>query len=174
METVKINISLVGLSELEQLRAISIQTFTETFAKLNTEENMQKYLNENLSCEKLTKELKNPNSEFYFITCNDKPIGYLKVNFGNSQTEQQTEASLEIERIYVLKAYYGKHIGENLLYKAIEIAKQKYYTYLWLGVWEKNVKAIAFYQKHGFEVFDKHVFKLGDDIQNDLLMKLIL
>ena len=56
----------------------------------------------------------------------------------------------------------------------MQIAKQKKVNYLWLGVWGKNPKAIGFYQRMGFVTYDKHIFKLGDDLQTDLLMKLEL
>lgn len=173
MEAVGTNISLVSFNELEQLRAISVQTFTETFAELNTEENMEKYLNENLSMEKLTQELNTRGSEFYFAKINNTIVGYLKINEGQSQTELRTNQSLEIERIYVLKIYYGKNIGKLLFDKAVSLAKERHCKFIWLGVWEENKRAIAFYKKQGFIEFDKHIFKLGDDIQNDLLMKLI-
>ncbi|MBP7822091.1 MAG: GNAT family N-acetyltransferase, partial [Saprospiraceae bacterium] len=101
-------------------------------------------------------------------------IGYLKLNFGSSQTELQDEKALEIERIYVSKEYHGKSVGQLLYDMAIQIAKQKNADYVWLGVWEENPRAINFYKKNGFVAFDKHIFKLGDDEQTDIMMKLKL
>jgi ribosomal protein S18 acetylase RimI-like enzyme len=124
--------------------------------------------------EKLTNELNNPNSSFYFAVVNDKIIGYLKINFGDSQTELKQENALEIERIYVLKEFHGKKIGQLLFEKAMELAIQKKADYVWLGVWEENPRAISFYKKNGFVEFDKHIFKLGDDEQTDIMMKLQL
>ena len=97
-----------------------------------------------------------------------------KINFGQSQTELQDDTALEIERIYVLKEFHGKKVGQVLYEKAIEIAKQKNAHYVWLGVWEENPRAISFYKKNGFVEFDKHIFKLGDDEQTDIMMKLKL
>jgi ribosomal protein S18 acetylase RimI-like enzyme len=74
----------------------------------------------------------------------------------------------------VLKEFQGKKVGQLLYEKAIQIAKQNNVLYVWLGVWEKNTKAISFYLKHGFMEFDKHIFRLGDDEQTDLMMKLQL
>jgi ribosomal protein S18 acetylase RimI-like enzyme len=133
---------------------------------------MDKYLNEALSLEKLTEELNNPNSLFYFIEENDTPIGYLKLNMGASQTELNDNTALEIERIYVTQAYQGKKIGQQLYEKAIQVAKEKGVEYIWLGVWEENHKAIHFYSKNGFVPFDKHIFILGDEAQTDIMMKL--
>ncbi|MBF8963496.1 GNAT family N-acetyltransferase [Pontibacter sp. FD36] len=170
------NIALrkVTLDNIHQLQAISRQTFFETFSTGNTEENMNKYLEEELSVEKLTAELHDSNSQFYFATINDKIVGYLKLNTGQAQTELKDDRALEIERIYALKEYLGKGVGEALYEHAIQIARQMNADYVWLGVWEENPRAINFYKKNGFVEFDKHVFKLGDDEQTDIMMKLQL
>jgi diamine N-acetyltransferase len=169
-----IEIRELTIDDILELQKISRQTFHETFAALNSEENMAKYLEEELSIEKLTAELNNTNSAFYFAVYNAQVIGYLKLNFGESQTELKEQKSVEIERIYVLKEFQGQHIGQLLYNKAIQVARQKNAEYVWLGVWEENTKAIHFYKKNGFIEFDKHIFFLGDDAQTDIMMKLHL
>jgi ribosomal protein S18 acetylase RimI-like enzyme len=166
-----ITIQPIGISEVLQLQSIAKQTFTETFSSQNTKENMEQYLGEALSVEQLSSELKDSNSLFYFALAESNLVGYLKLNTGSSQTEIQSEASLEIERIYVLKAYQGKHIGQALYEKALTVARELKVHYVWLGVWEKNEKAIQFYTKNGFVEFDQHNFTLGNDVQVDILMK---
>ena len=168
----EIEVKQVTLSDIEQLQKISRKTFYETFSAGNTEENMKKYLEEGFSEAKLTGELSNPNSEFYFATLGNNVIGYLKLNVGQSQTEMKDEGALEIERIYVLKEFHGKKVGQILYEKAMEVARQKNADYVWLGVWEENPRAINFYKKNGFVEFDKHIFKLGEDKQTDIMMKL--
>ena len=160
------------LKDITQLQEIGRQTFFETFAAGNTEENMKNYLEEGFSIQKLTAELENKNSEFYFAELDSNVIGYLKLNSGSSQTELIDTEALEIERIYVLKAYHGKAVGQMLYDKAISIAKEKKVNYVWLGVWEENPRAIHFYKKNGFVEFDRHVFRLGNDEQTDIMMKL--
>jgi ribosomal protein S18 acetylase RimI-like enzyme len=169
-----IEITRVLSADVKHLQIIGKQTFLETFSEGNSEENMKKYLEEGFSQEKLLSELKDPNAEFYFAASEGYIIGYLKLNFGNSQTELKDNSALEIERIYVLKAFHGKNVGQLLYKKAIEIAHQKKVSYVWLGVWEENPRAISFYKKNGFVEFDKHIFKLGDDLQTDIMMKLML
>jgi ribosomal protein S18 acetylase RimI-like enzyme len=169
-----IDIQKVTLDKIDQLQKIGRQTFFETFASGNTEENMKNYLDEGFSVAKLTAELNDNNAEFYFATLDDTVIGYLKLNCGQSQTELQDDTSLEIERIYVLKDFHGKSVGQLLYNKAMQIARQKCVDYIWLGVWEENPRAIRFYRKNGFVEFDKHVFKLGNDEQTDIMMKLKL
>ncbi|CAD0008651.1 GNAT family N-acetyltransferase [Flavobacterium chungangense] len=169
-----IEIKKISLEEITQLQEIGRQTFQETFSESNSEENMKSYLEEGFSNEKLTTELKDENSEFYFAMLDNKVIGYLKINFGASQTELKDNKALEIERIYVSKEFHGKSVGQLLYTKAIEIAKQQNSEYVWLGVWEENHRAINFYKKNGFIEFDKHIFKLGNDEQTDIMMKLKL
>jgi ribosomal protein S18 acetylase RimI-like enzyme len=104
----------------------------------------------------------------------DTIIGYLKINTGLSQTEIVEGNALEIERIYVSKDFHGKKVGQALYNKAIAIAIEKNVDYVWLGVWENNLRAIGFYRKNGFEEFDKHIFRLGNEEQTDIMMKLDL
>ncbi|MDI3320655.1 GNAT family N-acetyltransferase [Pinibacter soli] len=169
-----IEIKPVTKNDVADLQKISIQTFTETFAAYNTEENMAKYLREFLSFGKLSEELDNAYSTFYFATLNNSIIGYVKLNFSNAQTELQDSNGMEIERIYVLQEYFGKSVGQVLFEKARQVAEEKNLHYMWLGVWEKNPRAISFYKKNGFIEFDKHIFKLGEDEQTDIMMKKIL
>jgi len=164
----------VNIQNVEKLSEIGKLTFAETFSSENSKEDMQKYLEEGFSTEKLKTELTDKNAEFYFAELDDKVIGYLKVNFGQSQTEIKDENALEIERIYVLKEFHGKKVGQMLFDKAIELAKKRNVEYVWLGVWEQNTRAIRFYEKNGFVAFDKHIFKLGNDEQTDIMMKLKL
>jgi ribosomal protein S18 acetylase RimI-like enzyme len=169
-----IEITRVLHSDLKQLQIIGRQTFLETFSEGNSEENMKMYLEQGFAEEKLLSELQDRNAEFYFATTDGNVTGYLKLNFGDSQTELKDKTALEIERIYVLKDFHGKSVGQMLYKKALEIAQMKKVSYVWLGVWEENPRAISFYKKNGFVEFDKHIFKLGDDEQTDIMMKLIL
>ncbi len=169
-----ISIRKASLADVGSLQQIGRQTFYETFAASNSEQNMRVYLEEGFSVDKLTAELQNPDSEFYLAELDHAVIGYLKVNAGASQTELREEHALEIERIYVSQAYHGKQVGQLLYEKALQLAKEAQVDYVWLGVWEENPRAIRFYQKNGFVEFDKHVFILGDDEQTDIMMKLAL
>jgi ribosomal protein S18 acetylase RimI-like enzyme len=168
----KIEINKAGISELETIQKISIQTFTETFAAVNTAENMENYIRDNFNLDKISSELNNPDSAFYIATFENETVGYLKINLGNAQTEKQKENSLEIHRIYILETFHGKKVGQLLLDEAIKIAHETNIDSIWLGVWEENHKALRFYTKNGFVEFDKHIFILGDEVQTDLLMQL--
>ena len=168
---IAVEISLIQPNEINELQKFSKVTFVEAFSNQNSEENMRKYLDENLSIQRLTIELTNSESLFYFARMDEKIIGYLKINFGVAQTDFKEDNSIEIERVYVLEEFQGKNVGQNLLNKAIEISRVKNGKSVWLGVWEKKYKAIRFYQKNGFVEFGNHPFILGDDIQTDIVMK---
>lgn len=174
MDMNSIAIKKIGVEQLVPLQEIGRTSFLHTFSTTDTEENMDIYLDHAFSAEKLTAELENPNSEFYFATQNEVVIGYLKVNFGAAQTEIQDANSVEIERIYVLQVYHGKQVGQLLFEKAMAIAKQKKVDFIWLGVWEENHRALRFYTKNGFVAFDSHIFLMGDEAQTDIMMKLVL
>ena len=164
-------ISKLTNKDVDQLQQISRQTFHETFAAVNSEADMNQYLEQSFARDKLTAELINEESEFYFARVNNIIAGYLKLNRGQAQTELKNATGLEIERIYVLKEFHGKQVGQALYEKAVEVANTMQADYIWLGVWEENQRAIAFYRKNGFEPFDTHLFRLGDDVQTDILMK---
>jgi len=167
-------IGKASANDVETLIAIGKETFHETFSLGNTEENMVKYLEANFSSEKLTSELNNPNSSFYIAWHDSEPVGYLKVNQGKAQTELQDKSALEIERIYVKSAYHGKKAGQMLYEKALDVAMYLNKKSIWLGVWEENHRAIKFYEKNGFVAFSKHIFKMGNDKQTDIMMRKLL
>jgi ribosomal protein S18 acetylase RimI-like enzyme len=167
-------IKKVRVEDIAQLQKISCVTFAQTFDEHNSAADMEAYLSTSFATEKLIVELNNVNSEFYFALDGATVVGYLKVNTGDAQTEKKDLTAFEIERIYVDRAYLGKKIGQLLFNKAIDLAKEKKLVYVWLGVWEENHRALAFYQKNGFIPFDKHIFRLGNDEQTDIMMKLEL
>lgn len=175
-----ITIEKVEIKDLKDLQKIAKITFYDTFHAHNSEDNMNKYLEMSFSDDKLKNEILNPESIFYLLKENENNennknvIGYLKLNLGDAQTELKDHRGLEIERIYLLKEYHGKKLANLLMNKAIEVAKEKNKSFIWLGVEDKNLKAIKFYQKNGFNEFDKHIFKFGDEMQTDIMMKLIL
>lgn len=170
----KFEIRRVTSEDISALRKIGRQTFSETFSEFNSEENMTKYLDHRFSLEKLSEELRNKDSQFYFALTGDRIVGYLKLNTGKAQTELQDDKAIEIERIYVIREFLGRKVGQLLYEAALKIAREKKSAYVWLGVWEKNMRALNFYRKNGFVEFDKHIFILGDSRQTDFLMKLEL
>jgi ribosomal protein S18 acetylase RimI-like enzyme len=170
----KISIIKVTPAQVSQLQYISRKTFTEAFTHLNNPEDIANYLATNLTLESLHYQLANPGSEFYFIIEGEEPIAYFKINTGQAQTELKEDTGLEIERIYVLQNHQGRKLGHRIIAECIQLARKKGKAYIWLGVWEHNLNAIRFYKNNGFVAFDKHSFLLGNDLQTDIMMKLVL
>lgn len=169
-----LQITKATIDDVFKIQLIGRQTFSETFADVNSEENMKKYLDESFATAKLSAELKNPSSYFYLAVLDEKVVGYLKLNTANAQTEKEELNALEIERIYVAKEFHGKKVAQALYAQAEEIAQKLQAAYMWLGVWEMNFRAVSFYAKNGFIQFDTHIFRLGEDEQTDLMMKKVL
>jgi ribosomal protein S18 acetylase RimI-like enzyme len=166
------NIRPATINDLSTLQSISRITFAETFAHLNSEANMRKYMEKDLSTKKLGNELMNSNSSFYLAVENGETIGYLKLNECEAGSDMNDTQSIEIERIYLLKSFHGQGFGKEMLDFAFSIARDRQKEVVWLGVWEKNHRAIAFYRKHGFAPHGTHIFRLGDEDQQDILMRI--
>ena len=160
--------------DLDDLVQISRQTFTAAFSDQNNPDDFEKHLNSALSASTLQSELKNPHSHFYFVFLQEQLVGYFKYNETEAQTDLKDPCALELERIYILFDYQKRGIGRAVINWVGDKAREASKDYLWLGVWEKNPGAIAFYESLGFEKFGKHPFYIGDDKQMDWLMRLNL
>lgn len=171
---ISITIRKATIADIETVKKISTQTFIETFAVVNTPENIENYVKENFNSEQLTSEINNADSTFYLAISGSEIVGYLKINFGAAQTEIITKNALEVHRIYVLQAFHGKKVGQLLIDEVKKIAQDTGVDSIWLGVWEENHRAVQFYTKNNFVEFDKHVFTLGNEEQTDLLMQYAL
>ncbi|NTU27176.1 GNAT family N-acetyltransferase [Bacillus tequilensis] len=169
-----INIKKCSREDAKILQEISVETFNDTFKDQNSPGNMKVYLESAFNSNQLEKELSNMYSQFFLVYFHHDIAGYLKINTNDAQSEKMGDDSLEIERIYV-KSHFQKHgLGKYLLNKAIEIAMERKKKKIWLGVWEKNENAIAFYKKMGFVQISAHSFYMGEEEQTDFIMAKIL
>ncbi|AZP03663.1 GNAT family N-acetyltransferase [Jeotgalibaca ciconiae] len=158
------------IEDLQALQKISIETYRDTFDEHNTEENMKAYLDKAYNVQQLEKELLTKDTFFYFLYDENRLAGYSKININQAQTEKRTADSLEVERIYIKPLFKGKGFGKMLINKAIELAQKNSKNSIWLGVWEHNSPAQAFYEKMGFTRTGAHSFFMGDDEQLDFIM----
>jgi ribosomal protein S18 acetylase RimI-like enzyme len=171
METI---IRKCTLDDLHVLRDLARDTYDESFRQTNTPETMDAYLEEAFDLEKIKTELEAPQSEFYFLFADGQLAGYIKVNDVPAQTDINDPTSLELERIYVKKEFKRLGLGSQLIDYAEQLARLAGKEYVWLGVWEQNPKAIAFYESMGYAEFARHTFRMGEELQSDLVMKKIL
>lgn len=158
--------------DLSLLMEIGTTTFRATFATSNSAEDMEKSLTEQFSAEQLLGELRTAGSRFFLALDEEGMcLGYMKLNTGRAQTEDEAPEALELQRLYVREQAHGTGVGQALFDEAIRQAEAGGHPYFWLGVWEHNPRAIRFYERNGFSIFGEHIFVLGDDPQRDLLMK---
>ena len=167
----KITLRKCTPEDRDTLRELSRCTYRAAFEDGNTQADMDAYLDSAFDAEKLLRELEDSGTDFFFLCVDDGLAGYLKLNESGSQTDIHDPQSLEIERIYVSKEYQGQGLGNVLMEKAVETARVRSKAYIWLGVWEKNTGALAFYGKHGFTKVGEHPFLMGGDLQTDYILR---
>ena len=158
-------------TDAELIADMSRQTFYETFVLQNSRENMEKFMTEQFGRDKLIAEVNEPGNIFLLAFEGKEPVGYARMKESENPPELGSAAAIEIARIYAATNTIGKGVGKALMQQCIDIAMQQGKKIIWLGVWEHNQRAIAFYRSWGFEKFGTHLFQLGDDPQTDWLMK---
>lgn len=164
-------IEMAQNTDVNTIRDLSIATFAETFASLNTAEDMEQYNERHFSTDELQREIDNPDSTFVVAKVDGDPAGYMKVNVGDAQTEEMLGNRMEVQRLYILRQYKRNGLGTRFMHTAFDMARAQGKSVIWLGVWEHNDAAIAFYKRMGFVQFGSHDFVLGEDRQTDLLME---
>ena len=157
-------------ADADWLARLSAETFYETFADRNTEENMRLHLEGHCSPEKIGEELADKNSTFFAAFIEKKPVGYAKLRRSEIPEVLRNKSVIEIERLYVIKTMIGRKIGKLLMERCLRAARNERRDMIWLGVWEHNTPAIEFYRRFGFGFFGSHDFYVGNDRQTDLLM----
>lgn len=166
------NIRYGTTADATMLSELGAKTFYDTFAKDNTPENIDTYLKRSFSPELQFDELSSPDNIFLIVESEEVPIGYAQLILNSKDDAIQRARPLEIRRIYALQEYLGKGVGKELMRATINEARQRGCDSVWLGVWEKNQRAIDFYKKWGFREVGTHLFSVGDDPQNDFIMEL--
>ncbi|UOQ72544.1 GNAT family N-acetyltransferase [Hymenobacter cellulosilyticus] len=157
-----------------QLANLGRQTFHDTFAADNTPEDMAEFLAATFSEEKQLAELNDPQTTFLLAHMQQEAVGYAKLRLGSAlglEEGKEPTGRLEIERLYVRQDWIGTGLGAALMRRAIEEARQHQCRTVVLGVWERNQPAIEFYRRFGFREIGKHEFKVGQDVQTDLILR---
>lgn len=157
--------------DIKELTQISWNTFYESYKDKNDPDNFKQFLDAKFNEQQLLSEINNPNCHFYFVYDNSLLVGYFKLNENEAQTEAFKEPTIELERIYVLKQYQGRGYGKFMIRKAKELSGDSNADFLWLGVWKINENAIRFYEREGFKKFGTHIYTVGNEDQEDWVMK---
>jgi ribosomal protein S18 acetylase RimI-like enzyme len=153
------------------LSELGARTFSDTFAVDNTPEDLAEYVATSFSIAQQTAELENPASTFLIAEVDGHPAGYAKLHDGEPEKGVEGPKPVELVRLYVSRDWLGRGIGEQLMRACIDEARKAGHETIWLGVWERNARAQAFYRKWNFRTVGEHMFQLGSDLQRDLLME---
>lgn len=151
---------------------LAARTFLDYFGAANEPGHIQQYLQEAFSLTQIEKELTGHNATFLVACHKDAHIGYAKLREGTAPACVKGSKPIQLERIYVDRAYLGKGAGAMLMDTAASKAKELDRETLWLGVWDKNLRAQNFYRKYGFAGVGSKVFMVGPDRQTDVVMAL--
>ena len=169
--TQNFTIRKASFSDAKNLREISESTFVNTYGEFNTPENMAKHIAEKFSILQIKKELQLIDNQYVIGEIDNEIVAFVKLVKNQNLEELPEKHCVEIERIYVKKEFHGRNFGKKMMDFCENWAAKNHFEILWLGVWEHNPNALKFYEKMGFTIFSSHVFVLGNDVQNDFLMK---
>ena len=169
-----INILPATIQDNALLAEIGAETFYDSFAADNTSADMAAYISTSFSPAKQAVELAESQSKFLIAEISNEVVGYAHLRFSSAPKVIVGQKPMEIVRFYVRKPWIGKGSGKHLMKGCLQEAKAMGCDVVWLGVWEKNLRAIAFYRKWGFIEAGEQTFQLGDDLQQDFLMSLVL
>lgn len=158
-------------ADAEMLVELARRTFHDAFALANSPENMEAYMSENFTLQKFSAQLADPRATFLIAELETTPVAFAKLCEGAAPDCVRGPAPIEIERFYVDQRFHGKGVAHTLMQACLDRARQSGHKTAYLGVWENNHRAIAFYRKWGFEIVGSHVFQMGYEAQNDFLME---
>jgi diamine N-acetyltransferase len=171
MQNSTLDIRRARIEDANLLAELGAQTFAETFTEDNTPEDMASYLAASFNLEKLTAELTDPLSIFFIAEVDGNAAGYAKIHSGEALDGVEGQKSIELVRLYISRKWLGRGVGQALMQRCIDEAREMGFQIIWLGVWERNNRALAFYRKWNFREVGEHVFQLGSDPQRDILMQ---
>lgn len=174
MRELNLIIRRAGTADANVLAGLGAQTFVETFNDDNTPEDMAAYLATSFSVTQLTVELAEPSSTFFIAEVDDSPSGYAKIQSGTAAPGIEGNKPIELVRLYVAQRWLGHGVGQALMQRCLEEAREMGFETIWLGVWEHNHRAQAFYRKWNFHEVGEHIFQLGSDRQRDILLERLL
>jgi ribosomal protein S18 acetylase RimI-like enzyme len=159
------------LADIEVLIELGVRTFNETFAQLNRPEDMNAYLSTAFESKQISSEITDPQSTFLLAEVGTLAVGYAKLHRGIAPECVSGERSIELARLYVIQEMHGRAVAQMLMQDMVERSLREGFDTMWLGVWEHNERAKAFYRKWGFLETGSHIFQLGSDPQTDLIME---
>lgn len=174
MPPAPITLRPAAASDAARLASFAAHAFRAAFAADNDPADLEQYLNASFAPEQIAAEIADPQALFLLLFQDENLIGYTKLQFGRAPADQALERPVELVRIYVDPDRTARGLGSRLMQASLQAAQERGCATIWLGVWERNQRAIAFYERWGFDVIGKQQFTLGQDMQRDLVMSRFL
>jgi len=171
IQTPAVNVRRASIEDAKLLAELGARTFAETFSEDNAAEDMAAYMAASFSLGHLAAELTDPSSVFFIAEVDGGAAGYAKLHPGEAPEGVAGRKPVELVRLYVARAWLGRGVGPALMRRCIDEARQMGFQTIWLGVWERNHRAQAFYRKWNFCEVGEHIFQLGSDPQRDIVMR---
>lgn len=171
MHASNVRIRAASEGDAAALARLAEEAFRETFAASNSAENMQRHCETSYGESLQLAEIRSPQLETWLVEGDGRLVAYAQLRRGSAPAAVNARQPIEIQRFYVRADAHGQGVARALMEHVLARAGQLFADVVWLGVWERNPRAIAFYRKWGFEVVGEHTFMLGDDPQRDLLMR---
>ena len=169
-----IHIRTAESEDAEQIALIADKTFRETFSAFNTAQDMDEHCQRSYGTAVQKAEIDDKNKCTLICETDNRIIGYAQINWNARFKTIRDNSQAEIQRIYIAKEWHGMGVARQLMDVILEKIAQRKIRNVWLGVWEKNPRAIAFYKKFGFKEAGEHVFLLGRDPQRDIILYKVL
>ena len=160
-----------SVADAALLASLAATAFSDTFAVDNTPENMARYIAGAFSESIQRAELEDARNVVYLAERDGAPAGSVMLREGPAPACVDSPNALEIARLYSAKRYIGAGVGSALMEMSLRHAAEAGRAVVWLAVWERNPRAIAFYERWGFRDVGVQTFQLGDDLQTDRVMR---
>ena len=158
------------LEDAATLADLGARTFRETFEDHCSPEDLDAFLANTYSETRQRAELADPSRPAIVLEIHGEPAGFAQLRLGHREPCIRAARPVELQRIYMLRAHHGGGHGAALMQSALDVALTWGADLLWLGVWESNHKALAFYARFGFREVGDHLFKLGRRSDRDLIL----
>lgn len=156
--------------DAKKLSEIAEATFSATFGAMNSAEHMEGHCRGSYGEDIQAAEIANPELITLLSEHDERLVGFAQLRWDRAPACIAAKRPGEIQRLYVVAEWHGKGIAQELMNVCIEALRQRGSDAVWLGVWERNPRAISFYEKFGFVAVGEHTFPLGGDPQRDIIM----
>ena len=157
-------------ADIPALSALGARTFTETFGADNTPDDLAEFLRVTWAPSIQADEFADPALHYLVADAAGELVAFALLRTGDAPACVPDGNAVELKRIYVVQSLHGSGLAQRLLAAAIAAAHAHSSSAMYLGVWERNARAIQFYQRQGFSAVGDTIFTVGSDPQRDIVM----